>query len=707
MVTPPVSRRLFPLFALSACLVGSVTSVARAAEVERPRLIVVGDSTAANDGKDGPVGWGVVLPEYFDPAKVEVLNCARAGRSSRTFFTEGLWQKALDQVRTGDTVLIQFGHNDPGFINDEKRARGSLPGLGLETQEIDNLQTKKHEIVHTFGWYMRRMIDDAKAKGAIPIVLSPTVRNIWTGTVEERGPGEYRDWSRLVARSEGVQFLDLTDLVADEYERRGPAAMAPNYPKDHTHTNLDGAEVNATWVVAGLKALTPDPVSGRFSAKGDGLSPAFQLWAPTPPLGWNSWDAFGTGITEAQARAEAAIMQRVLLPHGWTTFTVDIEWYCPEAKGFNYTKDAPVALDGNGRLLPAKTRFPSAAGGAGFAPLAAYLHSLGLKFGLHLMRGIPRAAVAANMPILGTAHTARDIANTADVCPWNPDMFGVDMTKPGAQAYYDSVFALFAAWGLDYVKVDDMARPYHEAEIEAVRQAIDRSGRPIVLSLSPGATPLTAGKHVDAHANLWRISDDFWDNWTALKEQFGRLDQWTPFRAPGHYPDPDMLPLGMVKMGRPSRFTADEQKTLVTLWSISGSPLILGSDLTKLDAATAALLTNDAVLAVDQASKENHQALADGALVAWVARSTDSRARYVAVFNLADVPLTRTLAFSALAVKGEGAVTDLWSGTPVGSSDTQLQVALPAHGSALYQVVPLKIEAGNSEPPPPPPPGAK
>ena len=173
--------------------------------------------------------------------------------------------------------------------------------------------------------------------------------------------------------------------------------------------------------------------------------PAFLDWAQTPPMGWNSWDAFGTAITEEQVKAQADFMAAHLLPFGWSVLTVDIQWYEPDAQGHGYRRDAALALDGFGRLQPAPNRFPSSAGGRGFAPLAEYVHGKGLRFGVHLMRGIPRLAVARNLPVEGASVRARDIADTASVCPWNPDMYGVDMTKPGAQEYYDSVFELIAS----------------------------------------------------------------------------------------------------------------------------------------------------------------------------------------------------------------------------------------------------------------------
>lgn len=416
--------------------------------------------------------------------------------------------------------------------------------------------------------------------------------------------------------------------------------------------------------------------------------------APTPPMGWNSWNSFATTITEEQARETAKIMAAKLLPFGYDIFTVDIQWYEPEASSYSYNAKPVPAMDGYGRLIPARNRFPSSAGGAtgngGFAPLAADVHALGLKFGIHLMRGIPRLAVERNLPVLGTRYRAADIADKSSVCSWNPDMYGVDMTKPGAQAYYDSVFALYASWGVDFIKMDDMSRPYdaHAAEIEAAHKAIVNSGRPMMLSLSPGETPVIRGEHVRKYAQMWRISDDFWDEWPMLEAQFVRLENWNPWRRPGAWPDADMLPLGRLALGkRDSRFTPDEQRTLMTLWSIARSPLIMGGDLRYLDAPTLALLTNREVLAVNQTSSGNEpHFVADGVRI-WSARPADGRGRYVALFNVSKREREVGIALRDLGLSGSLPVRDLWSGQalePVAGG--RFAQTLPSHGAGLYRL---------------------
>ena len=415
----------------------------------------------------------------------------------------------------------------------------------------------------------------------------------------------------------------------------------------------------------------------------------FRDLAPRPPMGWNSWDSFAATINEEQARANAVVMADKLLPHGYDIFTVDIQWYEPGAVGFEYRVGVELAMDANGRLLPATNRFPSAAGGKGFKPLADYAHALGLKFGIHLMRGVPRLAADRNLPILGTPYRCGQIADRVNICPWNSDMYGVDMAKPGAQAYYDSVFALIASWGVDFVKVDDIARPYHrnQPEIEAVRRAIDRSGRPMVLSISPGETPLSAAAHVATHANLWRISDDFWDEWPLLLSQFRRLADWAPHLRPGAWPDADMLPLGLLALGkRKTRFSPDEQRTMMTLWSIARSPLIMGGDLRALDADTLALLTNDAVLAVNQHGTAARQLFRSGNHVAWISRDTRSGARYLGLFNIGETADEVGADLGALGLPGTARVRDLWAGSDLGEASSRFAVTLPPHGSGLYRL---------------------
>ena len=364
-------------------------------------------------------------------------------------------------------------------------------------------------------------------------------------------------------------------------------------------------------------------------------------WAPTPPMGWNSWDCFGCSVTEDEVKANADYMAEHLKQYGWQYIVVDIQWYEPKSDKnshdpYQYPSKLDTNIDEYGRVWPVIIKHPSSADGKGFKPLSDYVHGLGLKFGIHMMRGIPKAAYEGNTPILGTLYTARDIADTASTCEWNPDMFGVNPTKPGAQEYYNSIMNLVASWGVDYVKIDDLSRPYHQGEIELIRKAIDQCGRPIVLSTSPGATPLSAAAHVSQHANLWRISDDFWDSWPALYSQFKRLDDWSKWCDDGHYPDADMLPLGNVRARGEkgwTLFTQTEQKTLMIMWAIARSPLMMGGHMPNNDEYTLSLLTNPELLYVNQHSTANRQLSRDNDLIAWVAEDRNSDDLFVAFVN--------------------------------------------------------------------------
>lgn len=432
--------------------------------------------------------------------------------------------------------------------------------------------------------------------------------------------------------------------------------------------------------------------------------------APTPPMGWNSWDCYGTTVTEAEVLANAAFMAEHLREFGWDTVVVDIDWSDPAARAHGYNDDARLAMDAHGRLVPDLGRFPSAAHGAGFAPLADRVHGLGLNFGIHVMRGIPRRAVALNAPIWGSEVRAADVADPANVCAWNPHQLGLDHSRPGAQAYYDSLLALYAQWGVDFIKADDMLWPYQDVEMEAFVRAIERCGRPMQLSLSPGRDlSLTRVDHLREHATMWRICDDLWDRWDDVAANFARFARWAPWAGRPGWPDGDMLPLGRIGLraerGEPrdDRLTPAERRTLMTLWVIARSPLMIGGDLPSTDPATLALFTHPDVLAVNQHSSNNREVFREDPLVLWAADGP-AGVRYAAAFNLGEEPLTvwvdaQNLGFPADA----GEVTELWTGrgveavvvrgqwdAPVGVApgSTALLLRLDAHGAALMRQTP-------------------
>ncbi len=422
--------------------------------------------------------------------------------------------------------------------------------------------------------------------------------------------------------------------------------------------------------------------------------------APTPPMGWNSWDAYGETVSEADIRANAQWMAQHLKSYGWQYIVVDSGWYVTNHTAGTNAASAQFSLDAYGRYMPAINTIPSAAQDAGFKPLADYIHSLGLKFGLHILRGIPKEAVQKNLPIAGTSYFAADAANTSDSCPWNPFNYGLDASRPAAQAYYDSLAEQYVDWGVDFLKVDCIAdHPYKGDEIRMVSQALSKAGRPIVLSLSPGPTALEKAAEVSKYAQMWRISDDVWDLWhsdtefpSGIQNQFARAAKWAPFSGPGHWPDADMLPIGRLEpaagweKARATRLTRDEQRTQITLWSIFRSPLIMGGNLTLCDEWTESLLTNLEVLAVNQHSIGNHAVRTSDTDDVWIARSESEDSYYVAVFNLDSVPQAFRFSWKILGLpEAKYHVRDLWEHKDLTSTKT-LKVTLSPHAAALYKV---------------------
>jgi len=416
--------------------------------------------------------------------------------------------------------------------------------------------------------------------------------------------------------------------------------------------------------------------------------------AQTPPMGWNSWDCWGAAVNEETVRRNAEYMARRLKPFGWEYVVVDIQWYEPGAVSHDYRPFAELEMDAYGRLLPAPNRFPSAAGGRGFAPLAEYVHSLGLKFGIHIMRGIPRMAAHRRLPVLGTDKTADEIADPFSICPWNSDMYGVNAGKDGAAAYYESIFRLYAAWGVDFIKCDDIARemPRCEAELRLLSRALRGCGREMVLSLSPGpALPEFAPLYRET-ANMWRITDDFWDEWKPLYNMFARAEMWCAYAEPGHWPDADMLPIGPIRQieGREnrSRFTEEEARTMMTLWAMLRSPLMIGADMPGLTAAELSLLTNRGILELHKNGRLPHPLyrMRDGGTewILWTARLPGG-GTVLAVFNAGEKDGAHTVPLDHLGIAAGAKAQELWSGETAFLGDT-LTAAVPHHGVRVYRI---------------------
>ena len=432
--------------------------------------------------------------------------------------------------------------------------------------------------------------------------------------------------------------------------------------------------------------------------------------ALTPPMGWNSWDCYGPGVTEEQLLGNAQYMADHLKEFGWEYVVCDIQWSEPNAgkESPYYVPFAWLTMDEYGRLFPAPERFPSAGEGKGFGPIAQKIHDLGLKFGIHIMRGVPRLAVHKHLPVLGTDTTCDKIAAANSICRWNTDMYGIDPAKPGAQAYYDSIFQLYASWGVDFVKVDDICNtnaypdaPYSaEKEIEMIRKAIDKCGRPMVLSLSPGPAVIEKAWHLRKHANMWRITDDFWDRWDLLKNMFERCEVWERQVSPGCWPDCDMLPLGRIRLhlrgyqgplgyeqgGDWTELTKDEQITMMSLWCMFRSPLMMGGEMRENDEFTLSLLTNKEILRMHRQGEEPHQVRRSDRSCVWKSRDWEDGSTYVALFNLRDKPAEVSAYFDELELTGKYAVRDLWNHRDLGEEEEGLAASLPAHGAGVYRL---------------------
>ncbi len=420
-------------------------------------------------------------------------------------------------------------------------------------------------------------------------------------------------------------------------------------------------------------------------------------------MGWNSWDSYGLSVTEKEFNSNVAVLANKLKPYGWMYAVVDEGWYLenPEAKPGSFR----FSVDAHGRYTPAIARFPSAQSEVGFRALSDSVHARGLKFGIHIIRGIPREAVERNLPVEDSNFRATDVADQSDTCEWNKDNYGIRDTAAG-QAYYDSLAKLYAGWGVDFLKVDCIAsHPYKPDEIRMISQALRKTGRSIVLSLSPGPAPLDKAEELSRYAQMWRISNDVWDHWTSqpglawsqsVLGQFTTARQWVRIVSPGHWPDADMLPVGNLGprpgagKSRSSALTHDEQRTLLTLWSMLQSPLVMGGNLTSLDDWTLSLLTNSEVIAVDQKSQGAHTLTVPEGATVWMSQSSTKDAWFLAAFNLNDSPRKYQLSLKYLGLPGEiYRARDLWAEKDMAASNS-VNITLSPHASVLYRLTETK-----------------
>ena len=421
--------------------------------------------------------------------------------------------------------------------------------------------------------------------------------------------------------------------------------------------------------------------------------------APTPPMGWNSYDCYGYGVNETQVKENADYIASNLKKYGWEYVVVDFLWSLPDVGPVMqniqiYQNDQflpRLNMDKYGRLLPDTARFPSSTGDKGFLPLANYIHSKGLKFGIHVMRGIPRQACNEKSPVLNSTFTASQIANSRDTCNWMNHMFGLDMSRPGSQEYLNSLLTLYASWDVDFIKIDDLSSPYHKAEIEGYRKARDICKRNIIISTSPGETPLSEATHISENANLWRLLGDLWDDWKAVDHAFDVIERWNNVRKPGQWPDPDMLPLGKLSKYGPvgperyCRLTVSEQCSLMTLWCISASPLMLGGNLPENDSITLKLITNETAIDANQHTSNNH-AIINGKNPVWFAKSINSQDAFLAFFNRDSVPHDVNFKLAQTGIK-DCELYDIWAKKRIPTRKANIECSLKPHSSVFYRLI--------------------
>ncbi len=419
-----------------------------------------------------------------------------------------------------------------------------------------------------------------------------------------------------------------------------------------------------------------------------------------PPMGWNSWDCYGAAVNEEQLIGNAEYIRDNLKEFGYEYVVCDIQWYEPKATSNFYNSFTELCMDEYSRLIPAENRFPSSKNGVGFKNIADRIHEMGLKFGIHIMRGIPRQAVHRNTPIKGTDKTARQIAQDFSLCSWNTDMYGVRARAQGAQEYYNSLFELYAFWGVDFVKVDDICvtefspnNPYSaREEIELIRKAIDNCKRDMVLSLSPGPAQIDVAFHLSQNANMWRMTGDFWDRWDKLLQMFEKCEKWSDHVKPGSWPDCDMLPLGKISKtctclgdrDRYTNFTPDEQKTMLTLWSVFRSPLILGGELRENRPEDLEVITNKDILEINQYSSGNRQLLRNRETAVWTCFDKDNNI-VLALFNLCDEEREIVFDSEYYGIGGTYKAKELWTNVNAEFSG-EVRYNVKAHGVAIFRL---------------------
>ena len=417
---------------------------------------------------------------------------------------------------------------------------------------------------------------------------------------------------------------------------------------------------------------------------------SIQNFAPKPILGWNSFDSYRSDLKAEQAYPMVDVMAKKYLPSGYEYFVMDAGWYVSN----NPNKYKGLGLETFGVCVVNPVRFPN-----GIKALIKYTHSKGLKFGVWMMRGISKEAVKLNLPIPGTKYFSRDIADTTDICVWSGMNYGVNMSKPGAQEYYNSVIDTLAAWGIDFIKVDDLVP--NPREIVAIANAIENGKHKMIYSLSPGDVHFVAHLPYYKRANMLRITRDIWDNPLSIEKGFYAWEKFQGVSGPGFWPDLDMIPFGRLdvinKDARQSSFNQNEMKTFITQRAMAASPLIIGGDLLTMDEFSYALLTNKEMLACNQNAVMGVNVYRAGNVDVWLTpHKTDPTQGWIGIFNRTTSDRKVTLSkkelgfvayeesYNLMASRQNFLLKDVWTGKTMIISDN-LTFALPAEGVAFYK----------------------